>query len=351
MLKIDGSFGEGGGQILRSAISLSVLLKKPVEIFNIRSKRPNPGLRPQHIHSVRALTRIFNAKVENLSIGNKSIKFIPNTHNNDLDISDIDIDIGTAGSISMILQTIIPSVSLSKKKMKIKIIGGTDVMASPTIDYMKYVVSEMYKSIGINFTIDIVRRGYYPKGGGIVYVEISPCNNLGLINLIKPRISEPRIVGVCSRLPRNVLDRQVSTALLYLEKNGYRCNHYIASVENSLSPGSSLLVYTKSDIGQYIGGDAVGQKNKTAEEVGKEAVSKFLSNYNKKVPIDHYLADMIVIPACLAKGNSKFMTGRITEHLKTNLYIVSKMMDCKYSITPIKENYIVNIDGITDFCI
>jgi len=341
LLKIDGSFGEGGGQILRSAISLSVLLKKPVEIFNIRSKRPNPGLRPQHIHSVKALIKIFNAKVENLSIGNKSIKFIPNTHDNDLDISDIDIDIGTAGSISMILQTIIPSVSLSKKKMKIKIIGGTDVMASPTIDYMKYVFSEMYKSIGIDFTIDIVRRGYYPKGGGIVYVKISPCNNLGLINLTKPRTGEPRIVGVCSRLPRNVLDRQVSTALLYLEKNGYRCNHYNASVENALSPGSSLLVYTKSDIGQYVGGDAVGQKNKTAEEVGKEAVSKFLSNYNKKVPIDHYLADMIVPYMALAEGASSLLARTVSEHLETNIWLAEKMLKVKFNIQRMNDLFLI----------
>lgn len=349
MLKIDGSYGEGGGQILRSTISLSVLLNKPVEIFNIRSKRPNPGLRPQHIHSVKALATIFNAKVQNLDVGNQNIKFIPSTNHYDQDISNIDIDIGTAGSIPMLLQTIIPSISLSKKNMEIKIIGGTDVIASPTIDYMKYVVSEMYKNIGINFTIDVVRRGYYPKGGGIVYVKILPCKNLGLINLITPRTSEPRIVGVCSRLPRHVLDRQVSTALLHLEKSGYRCNHYIASIENSISPGSSILVYTKSDFCQYIGGDAVGQKNKTAEEVGKEAVIKFLLNYDKKVPIDHYLADMLIIPACLAKGNSRFMIGRITEHLKTNLYIVSKMVDCKYNIIPMRENYMVNIDGMTNF--
>jgi RNA 3'-terminal phosphate cyclase (ATP) len=154
LIKIDGSFGEGGGQILRSTISLSVLLKKPIEIYNIRSKRLNPGLRPQHIHAVRALARIFNATVENLGVGNQNIKFIPRVCHNDLDISNIDIDIGTAGSISMVLQTIIPSISLSKKNLDIKIIGGTDVMASPTIDYMKYVVSEMYKNIGINFTID-----------------------------------------------------------------------------------------------------------------------------------------------------------------------------------------------------
>ncbi|HLN36088.1 MAG TPA: RNA 3'-terminal phosphate cyclase [Nitrososphaeraceae archaeon] len=348
MLKIDGSFGEGGGQILRSTICLSVLLEKPVEIFNIRSKRPNPGLRPQHVHAVKALSTIFNATVENLCVGNQSIKFYPNRLHTDKGITELEIDIGTAGSISLILQTIVPAISLSKKNISIKIIGGTDVIASPTIDYMKYVVSEAYKNIGIIFKIDVIRRGYYPKGGGIVQTKILPCKNLGLIDFISGQRSEPIVIGVCSRLPRHVLDRQISTVLLHLEKNNIRCNNYIASVENAISPGSSILVYTKSDFGQFIGGDAVGQKNKSAEDVGKEAVTKFLENYIKNVPVDHNLADMLVIPASLARGNSRFVIGKVTEHLKTNLYIVSKMVGCKYSITPIQEKFLVSIEEKSD---
>ena len=182
MLKIDGSFGEGGGQILRSTISLSVLLQKPVEIYNIRSNRPKSGLRAQHIHTIKILADIFNAKVENLFPGSQFLRFIPNKPFED-NSKAIKVNIGTAGSISMVLQALIPSIALSKKFIDIQIIGGTDVRMSPTIDYLRYVVLEAYKIIGINFNVDVLRRGYYPKGGGIVNAKIFPCKNLDLIDL------------------------------------------------------------------------------------------------------------------------------------------------------------------------
>ncbi|MGH9999635.1 MAG: RNA 3'-terminal phosphate cyclase, partial [Nitrososphaeraceae archaeon] len=254
MLKINGSFGEGGGQILRSAISLSVLLQKPLEIYNIRLNRPKSGLRAQHIHTIKVLADIFNARVENLTLGSQFLRFTPNPDENYFDpiSKSIKVDIGTAGSISMVLQALIPSVALSKKLIDIQIIGGTDVRMSPTIDYIRYVFSEAYKIMGINFNIDVIRRGYYPKGGGIVNAKIFPCKNLGLIDLIDYQRIDPKIVGICSNLPQHVLDRQISAAILTLERNGVFCNSYVASIENAISPGASILVYSKSDFGPYI---------------------------------------------------------------------------------------------------
>jgi RNA 3'-terminal phosphate cyclase (ATP) len=347
LLKINGSFGEGGGQILRSTISLSVLLQKPVEIYNIRLNRPKSGLRAQHIHTIKVLADIFNARVENLTLGSQFLRFTPNPDKSYFDCisKSIKVDIGTAGSISMVLQALIPSVALSKKLIDIQIIGGTDVRMSPTIDYIRYVFSEAYKIMGINFNIDVIRRGYYPKGGGIVNAKIFPCKNLGLIDLIDYQRIDPKIVGICSNLPRHVLDRQISSAILTLERNGLSCNSYVASIENAISPGASILVYSKSDFGPYIGGDSIGKINKSAEYVGKEASTKFLINYNKKVAVDQYLADMLVIPASLANGRSRYLIGEVTEHLMTNLYIISKIVGCRYSIIPHGKNHIVNIDG------
>ena len=344
MLKIDGSFGEGGGQILRSTISLSVLLQKPVEIYNIRSNRPKSGLRAQHIHTIKILADIFNAKVENLILGSQFLRFTPNKYFED-NSKAIKVDIGTAGSISMVLQALIPSIALSKKFIDIQIIGGTDVRMSPTIDYLRYVVSEAYKIIGINFNVNVLRRGYYPKGGGIVNAKIFPCKNLDLIDLIDYKGIDPKIIGICSNLPHHVLDRQISSAILTLERNELICNNCVAAIENAISPGTSILVYSKSDFGPYIGGDSIGEIKKSAEYVGKEAAIKFLKNYNKKVCVDQYLADMLVIPASLANGKSRYLIGEVTEHLRTNLYVVSKIVGCRYSIVSHGENYIVNIEG------
>ena len=343
MLTIEGSYGEGGGQILRSAVSLSAITGKSIEVINIRAKRQNPGLRPQHMQATRAVAEIFNARVENLKVGAEWIRFIPKPDS--YEDSELKIDTGTAGSIPMILQTIIPAVALSGKSLSVQITGGTDVKMSPTADYLRLVVLKAYKSLGINFSLNILKRGYYPKGGGIIQAEISPCKNTRSVELLNRQNVEPKIASVCCQLPKNVAERQISSALLRLERLGVRCNVYSSSFESSLSPGTSILVYSESDFGTYIGGDSVGARKKSAEKVGQEAVQNFFESYQTNVPIDRFLADMLVIPLSLAKGRSRYRIGIVTEHLKTNLYVVSQIVGCKYQIEPSENSYIVNIEG------
>ena len=472
-ITIDGSYGEGGGQIVRTAVSLSAITGKPIQVVNIRAKRDNPGLRAQHLSAVKAVADLFHAKAENLKVGADWIRFIPPNYspvhsdscfsdnnknnnntcslNNDSSSSDTfeygmtNIDIGTAGSIPLVLLTIIPAISLSGINHSLQIIGGTDVRYSPTIDYLRYVVRELYARIGINFSIDILRRGYYPKGGGIVNVQIRAFNlpstqsatalsqssyqldNLNSTilnnnnNNNKTRISETtkkqsivaattnsttiirtpphklmkiKIASVCSELlPRHVAERQLSAAISNLAKNGVNIIHdgdndndngshfqyssygdglLTATTESSLSPGSSILVFSTSTSrndhnGWYIGADSIGEKGKRAETVGIEASNRFLENYLKNVSIDYFLADLSIVPFSLIKGRSRFRVAKITEHLKTNLHVASRIADgCKYSIEDVssfsntasanmKENgggvvavrdgYIVNIDS------
>ncbi|MFZ0511880.1 MAG: RNA 3'-terminal phosphate cyclase [Candidatus Nitrosopolaris sp.] len=343
MLTIEGAYGEGGGQILRSAVSLSAITGKSIEVINIRAKRHNPGLRPQHMQATRAVAQIFHARVENLKVGAEWIRFIPKPDN--YEEGELKIDTGTAGSIPMILQTIIPAVALSGKSLSVQITGGTDVKMSPTADYLRFIVLKAYKSIGINFSLNILKRGYYPKGGGIIQAEIRPCKNTRSFDLLNRRNVEPKIANVCCQLPKNVAERQISSALLRLERRGVRCNVYSSSFESSLSPGTSILVYSESDFGTYIGGDSVGAREKSAEKVGEEAVQNFFESYQTNVPIDRFLADMLVIPLSLAKGKSRYRIGIVTEHLKTNLHVVSQIVGCKYQIEPSEKSYIVTIEG------
>ncbi|MGQ0606401.1 MAG: RNA 3'-terminal phosphate cyclase, partial [Candidatus Nitrosotenuis sp.] len=158
VLKIDGSHGEGGGQILRSALTLSCITQRPIQIENIRHNRKIPGLRPSHLSTIKLLGKIYNAKIDGLSVGSTSITFVPGEIQN----AKLQENVGTAGSISLILQAIIPAVSLAGKKLELSISGGTDVPWSPTANYTKHVLSEAYSRIGVNFTMDIKKRGYYP---------------------------------------------------------------------------------------------------------------------------------------------------------------------------------------------
>ena len=342
LIKIDGSQGEGGGQILRTAISLSAITGRPIEVSNIRANRTNPGLRPQHMAGIRIIADLFHAKSENLKVGAEWIRFSPSDK---FEGGSIKFDIGTAGSIPLILMTVVPAVSLSNNSLQIEVTGGTDVKASPTIDYIKHIVAKSYLSIGPKFSVDVLKRGYYPKGGGIVQCTIKPCKTPGTIELLATEYLEPKIISVCSQLPIHVAKRQISSALIALEKKDIRCSNYTASIETSISPGSSILVYSASDFGLYVGGDSIGELGKRAEAVGNEAAMRFLDSTLAQATVDPFLADMLVLPLALSKGRSRYRVGRVTQHLLTSLHVVSQMIGCKYSIEQQGGSYIVMIEG------
>jgi RNA 3'-terminal phosphate cyclase (ATP) len=349
-VRIDGSQGEGGGQILRTAISLSAVTGTPVEVTGIRAKRENPGLRPSHLAAVKVVADLFGARVENLQVGAEWVRFSPSAGR--FAGGPRRVDIGTAGSISLTLMAAIPAVSLSGNSLEIEITGGTDVRASPTIDYLRYVVSEAYRSAGIKFSLDVLKRGYYPKGVGIVRATIEPCKGPAPAEFLNGRAVAPRITSVCSQLPKHVAERQISSALLSLEKRGIKCTNYAASFETALSPGTSILVYSVSDFGgPFVGGDSIGEVGKRAEQVGQEAAAKYLESTLAGAAVDPFLADMLVLPMCLAKGISRYRTSRVTEHLRTNLQVASQVVPgCKYDIVaqpPGKgeESSMVTIEG------
>jgi RNA 3'-terminal phosphate cyclase (ATP) len=255
------------------------------------------------------------------------------------------VDVGTAGSIPMILMAVVPAVSLSNHSLEIEITGGTDVRASPTIDYVRHVVADAYRNIGIKFSIEVLKRGYYPKGGGIVQASIEPCREPGTMELLTARDVAPRITSVCGQLPRHVAERQTSSAMIALEKKGIRCSNYSASIETSISPGSSILIYSASDFGPYVGGDSIGELGKRAEAVGAEAAERFLESALAPAPVDPFLADMLVLPLALAKGRSKYRIARVTEHLRTNLQVASQIVGCRYRIDQQGKTHVVTIEG------
>lgn len=340
-IRIDGSEGEGGGQILRTAVSLSAITGKPIEVTNIRAKRSTPGMRPQHMTGIKIIADLFHASVENLKVGGDWIRFAPSDK---FEGGSVKVDVGTAGSIPMILMAVVPAVSLSSNSLEIEIMGGTDVRASPTIDYVRYVVGDAYRSIGIKFSSDVIKRGYYPKGGGIVKTTIEPCKEPGTMELLAAREFAPRITSVCGQLPRHVAERQTSSAMIMLEKKGIRCSNYSASIETSISPGSSILVYSASDFGAHIGGDSIGELGKRAEAVGAEAAERFLESALVQAPVDPFLADMLVLPLALANGKSRYRIARASEHLRTNLRVASLLVGCKYKIEQQDRTCMVTIN-------
>ena len=182
MLRIDGSYGEGGGQILRTAISLATALGKSVEIYNIRANRPRPGLRPQHLSSMKSIAKISQADTDGLFINSTGITFFPNK----IVSKDMKIDIGTAGSIPLLLQSLIQSVSISGKTFNFSVIGGTDVNWSPSADYFRRLVIPVLKTLGFLVSINIPKRGFFPRGNGQINLEIKSPRTLDALSLNTP---------------------------------------------------------------------------------------------------------------------------------------------------------------------
>ena len=333
--KVDGSMGEGGGQILRSALIVSAITKTPVEVSRIRFRRNTSGLRPQHLTAVKVMADLFCAQVDGLQVGSQTVRFRPHEFRSD----GLTIDVGTAGSVPLILMTVIPAIALSGNRCTLQIVGGTDVPASPTTDYVRYVVLPAYRMLGIKFSLRIITRGYYPKGGGALQVQVEPCSEPSALELESAERPSPRIISVCSQLPAHVAQRQVSGALARIEKENIACTSYTASIEGASSPGSCTLVYCSSDSGIFIGGDSIGELGKKAETVGAEAAEKFLAAQQPYVQVDPHLADMLVVPMCFAKGKSRFRCSRSTSHLTTNLRVASLLTGCRYKLegsSPVK---------------
>ena len=333
-LKINGGHGEGGGQIIRSAIALSCITKQPIHLENIRKNRKISGLRPQHLTAINILQKIANAKVIGAEVGSTEIKFIPGDAKN-LDLVE---DVGTAGSIPLILQVLIPVVAMSKKQFNLRIKGGTDVLWSPTIDYTQHVLQEAYSRMGINFSFELIKRGYYPKGGGEIKLQVNP-SNVKSILFSKRKTNKVKLICSFSKFTNNEIENKVYEIVKQLTDANFIVDVEIKS-EEALDSGASLLIYSIDD-DSIIGIDALYNKK----------TSKFdldMDNFIKNYAIDDNLADMLIVPASLASGKTILPVKEITKHLETNLFVTSKITGCKYGIGKTSNGFEVIIERISN---
>lgn len=336
---MDGAFGEGGGQILRTAVAFSAIKGLPIRVTNIRSGREKPGLKAQHVSTLRVLKRVFNADLAGDVEGSGEISFTPR----EPDATQLSFDMRTAASITLVLQAVVPAVSLSRSRLKIQLTGGTDVPWSPTFDYMSEVLSAAYGMVGIEFSARCLRRGYYPAGGGRVDAEIGPCKMLGPMSLPDP--GGPYKATVMSRagsLPRHVAERQAKAAVSMLSRKGIETGEPSVAAEESASPGSSILVAAGSG-GVMVGADAIGARGKPAEKVGEEAAGSFMDALSSGATVDSNLADMMAPLLSLASGESRLLVPEVSSHLETGLHVAQLFTKCRYSIKKLGKSSVVTV--------
>jgi len=347
VIEIDGSIGEGGGQVLRTSIALSALIGKPVKVFNIRARRPNPGLKAQHATGIKAVAEIARAKTEGVHVGSKTIVFSPTG----LRGGRYRFDVGTAGSISLVLQSIMPAAAFAPEAMELEVKGGTDVAWSPPIDYLSNVALPNLSIMGYKAELKMERRGHYPKGGGIVKATILPVKKLKSVRLLK-RGGIGLVEGISHavRLPSHVAERQARSAERLLRREGFDVKIRLETYgrhDPHLGPGSGIVLWAKTGAGTVIGADSLGERGKPAEKVGEDAASKFLEEVRSGAPIDRHMGDMIIPFIAVAEGTSEVKVSKLTLHLLTNIQITEMILGVKFNVEGGKDEAgIVEVEGL-----
>lgn len=332
MIDIDGSFGEGGGQIVRTAVALSAVTGNSVRISKIRQGRPKPGLAPQHAHAILALAGICQAKTSGIAPGSSEISFYPG----EVQGGNHEISIGTAGSVTLLLQCLLPALLQANAPSTISVQGGTDVQWSPTIDYFRNVFLPALERFGAKVSLELVKRGYYPQGQGRVVCHIEP-SELQAAHLDARYTSNDscdrskmEVWGVshCSNLPEHVARRQAAAAAGALQQSGFEAK--IAQETLRLpSTGSGITLWLRSS-GAYLGASSLGKRGLPAEKVGKSAAEELIQELASCASTDVHLADQLVPYLALAGGS--YSTREISLHTRTNIWTAGQFLQRKISI-------------------
>ncbi|AIF69990.1 ribosomal subunit interface protein [Palaeococcus pacificus DY20341] len=327
MIRIDGSYGEGGGQILRTAVALSAITGEPIEVVNIRANRPNPGLRPQHLHAILGVKELCNAEVEGAKVGSTLLRFYPH----EVRAKHVEVPIKTAGSVTLVLQALLPVMTFAKSEVSFKITGGTDVPWSPPVDYLKHVTLFALEKIGITAEIEIRKRGHYPRGGGLVIGRVEPWEKRKeLVARTFNRIESFDGISHSTNLPSHVAERQVKSAQEHLKKKFPSSSISISTeVGKSLGPGSGIVLWANTDV-LRLGGDALGKRGKPAEVVGKEAAEELIEELEPKHAVDKFLGDQLI--PFLAFAGGEIWVSEITKHLLTNVWVVEQFFGKVFEI-------------------
>jgi len=327
LISIDGSLGEGGGQILRTSLALSAITQKPFEIYNIRSNRKNPGLGHQHLQAVNAASEICDAIVTGNKLRSTALKFYPNK----IQPGNYRLDIGTAGSVCLVLQTIFYPLCFAERPSTVTIIGGTHVEHSPCIHYLVQQWLYYLKQIGYSAKTELLRAGYFPRGGGKIEAKINPsATHLSIRIKERGRLLHVKGISAVSNLDSNIAIRQKSQAEKRLLKQ--EIPHTIVQEEiPAIGKGTFFLLLGEFEHSQccYFGLGAIGKR---AEKVADEACNKFFDFLKTEGVFDEYLSDQLIIPLALSEAQSCFVTPIITQHLLTNIDIVKLFLRAKIHV-------------------
>lgn len=345
MLTIDGSHGEGGGQILRTAVALSSISGKPVRIINIRAGRSNPGLNYQHVMSIRSVAELCGADVTGVERGSGEIEFTPGN----ISGGKYHFDITTAGSATLVLQACILPCLYGAEKTQITVTGGTDVKWSPSVDYLRFVFTPILHKMGARVGIVTMRRGHYPKGGGEVKIVVNPLETPASLKLGERGLYKG-ISGIAhvTNLPNKIARRMKHAALLKLVDCGdaeISEEHFPPGQDPSFGAGAGIVLWAQYE-NTILGASGLGERGLPAERVGQTAAEGLLAEMDSGCTLDVQAADQFLPYMALARGESVFYARELSGHAKTNMWLIEQFLDVTFRVEQKEGLWRVSVEGI-----
>lgn len=328
-LRIDGAMGEGGGQVLRSAMSLSALTQTPIEIVNIRANRAKPGLMRQHLTSIKAVAQVCGGQLTGAELRSNAIQFIPQS----IQAGDYHFAIGTAGSTTLVCQTLLPILSQADQPSSIRLQGGTHNGLSPSLDFLSQTFFPMLSRMGLHTEIKVDQFGFNPVGGGDWHIRITPCQTLEPLRYHTAPVDQRHIHAMSSRLPKHVVEREISAALAH---KGWE--HAQQSRQYVTAPGcGNFFAVRIGDVSHQIQFEKTGEVGIRAESVARQTLHHAHTFIHSGAAVDEYLADQLLLYLFLA-GEGSFTTTAPSLHTTTNIQVIEMFTDLRFYQTQLAEN-------------
>jgi RNA 3'-phosphate cyclase len=340
MRDIDGSFGEGGGQLVRTACALAAITGEPLRLHNIRARRAPPGLAPQHLTAVRAVASLCNAEVEGLELRAQDIVFRPRQ----VKAGAYRFDVGTAGSITLVLQAVLPVALAADGESAFHVSGGTDVRAAPAIDYLGHVLVPLLARMGARIELEVQRRGYYPRGGGVVAVRVVPAR-LRALQLDAPGAVQ-RIGGIAhaSNLPAHIAERMQRTARECLSHLGpVAIDQQVLSGTAAVGQGGAIALWAQTENAR-LGASEVAQRGVPAEHIAGSAAEALKDELVAGATLDIHASDQLLVYMARASGSSRFLVRRLSSHAETTLWLLQQFLSLRVATATVGDLVRVDIE-------
>ena len=327
MIEIDGAAGEGGGQVLRSALSLSMCTDQAFRIENIRGKRDRPGLMRQHLTAVRAAAEVCNASVSGDEVGSRELTFRPGA----VKPGNYGFSIGTAGSCKLVLQTVLPPLLTASGPSQIRISGGTHNKASPPVDFLQRAYLPLVERMGPTVSLELVRHGFHPRGGGEILATITPVPRLSRLSLLERGSRRGGYAeAYVAALPLHVAERELEIVGKMLNWPGEHL--HVRGLPNDVGPGNALTITVEHQaVAEVFTG--FGEKGVAAEQVAKGAAERAGAYLAAPVAVGRHLADQLLLPMALAAGGGEFTTFPVSAHFQSHASIIETFLGRHVSVT------------------